>query len=125
MSKKYGTIKVEERVIKELDRLGKATGLTKSQVITRYLSSREMIKKDMLNDHFEELKKLFPAKGSILEYMRLMILHSEDSPGDLTDQCDKLMKNQLNDLFHAVLDIEKSVTPKGGRHEESKFKRKK
>lgn len=119
MRKKFESIKVEERGIKKLDELVKATGLTKSQVIIKYIPSSEEAKKDTLEDHFGELKKLFPKKGGILEYMRLMILHSEDLPGDLTGQCDELMESRLNDLFHTILDIKKSIPPKGGTQREN------
>jgi len=119
MRKKFESIKVEERGIKKLDELVKATGLTKSQVIIKYLPSSEEAKKDTLEDHFGELKKLFPKKGGILEYMRLMILHSEDLPGDLTGQCDELMESRLNDLFHAIMDIKKGIPPKGGTQREN------
>lgn len=119
MRKKFESIKVEERGIKKLDELVKATGLTKSQVIIKYLPSSEEAKKDMLEDHFGVLKKLFPKKGGILEYMRLMILHSEDLPGDLTGQCDELMESRLNDLFHAIMDIKKGIPPKGGTQREN------
>jgi len=118
MRKKFESIKVEERGIKKLDELVKATGLTKSQVIIKYLPSSGEAKKDMLEDHFGKLKKLFPKKGEILEYMRLMILHSENLPGYLTDKCDELMKSQLNDLFHTILD-KKSIPPKGGTQREN------
>ena len=124
MRKKFESIKVEERGIKKLDELVKATGLTKSQVIIKYLPSSEEAKKDTLEDHFGELKKLFPKKGGILEYMRLMILHSENLPGDLTDKCDELMTDRLNDLFHAIMDIKKGIPPKGGTQHERKHKRK-
>ncbi|MGB7532505.1 MAG: hypothetical protein WA977_05940 [Halobacteriota archaeon] len=119
MRKKFESIKVEERGIKKLDELVKATGLTKSQVIIKYLPSSEEAKKDTLEDHFGVLKKLFPKKGGILEYMRLMILHSEDLPGDLTGQCDELMESRLNDLFHAIMDIKKGIPPKGGTQREN------
>lgn len=120
MRKKFESIKVEERGIKKLDELVKATGLTKSQVIIKYLPSSEEAKKDTLEDHFGELKKLFPKKGGILEYMRLMILHSENLPGDLTGQCDELMESRLNDLFHTILDIKKGIPPKGGTQNDNK-----
>ena len=119
MRKKFESIKVEERGIKKLDKLVKATGLTKSQVIIKYLPSSGEAKKDMLEDHFGELKKLFPKKGGILEYMRLMILHSEDLPGDLSGQCDELMESSLSDLFHTILGIKKSIPPKGGTQREN------
>lgn len=118
MRKEFKSVKLEKEGLRKLDSLAKVTGLTKSQVIMRYLPSAEEAKKDKLNAHFEELKGLLPEREGELDYMRLLLLHSEDLPGELREQYGELITSQLKEFVHLILEMKGGILPKGRTHED-------
>lgn len=119
MRKEFKSVKLEEEGLRKLDSLAKATGLTKSQVIMKYLPSAEEAKKDKLNAHFEELKRLLPEREGELDYMRLLLLRSEDLPGELREQYGELITSQLKEFVHLILEMKEGILPKGRTQREN------
>jgi predicted translin family RNA/ssDNA-binding protein len=88
--------------------------------ILKYLPPFDDIWKEELNHLFKELKERFPNKEPVLEYMRLIILYSEQLSEDSMRECDEEVRARLNELSHYVFELKKkedekkvSVLPKG------------
>ena len=61
---------------------------------------------------FKELKERFPKKEPILEYMRLIILYSEQLSEDSMRECDEEVRARRNELSHYVFEQKKKEVEK-------------
>ncbi|MGB7002515.1 MAG: hypothetical protein WBE22_11040 [Halobacteriota archaeon] len=61
---------------------------------------------------FKELKERFPKKEPVLEYMRLIILYSEQLSEDSMRECDEEVRARLNELSHYVFEQKKKEEDK-------------
>lgn len=101
--KKTAVIRIDEQAKKRLDVARKYTDRSYTDLILQYTPPSEDFWKDELFNHINALIKLFPEKREILEFIRYIILYSEELPQSSRIECDELVKSTLNDLSHRVL----------------------
>jgi hypothetical protein len=93
-------IRIDKRLKDRLDVMKGSSRISYSAIIDRYIPSDDAVIREQLHADFKAIEVHFPEKQNILEYMRLIILHSLSLPPSLTKQHDEEVEQQLNDLLH-------------------------
>lgn len=107
MGKKFVKIWLTEEARKRLQTKKEKTGLSVSDIILKDIEPPRDIWKDKLHEHFKNLKKDFPDKIGILEYMRLIIFNSMQLSGELMREYDKEVELKLKELSNYGLELKK------------------
>lgn len=110
--KKFVVMKVEEEAKRRLDIVKEFMKRPYSDIILKYLPPFDDIWKEELYQLFKDLKERFPKKEPILEYMRLIILYSEQLPEASMRECDEEVRARLNELSHYVFEQKKKEEDK-------------
>lgn len=93
-------IRINKKVKDRLDVMKGSSRISYSAIINRYIPCDDAAMKEQLHTDFKAIETHFPDKQNILEYMRLIILHSLNLQPDLAEQYDENVEQQLNDLLH-------------------------